>query len=129
MGKKIKNYTKGKKTVFFFWFLLHEISNNKKSVIIDFLKNVKKKFPNSKIVICELTKQSKEIFEINSEKTLMPEYLLFHDFSGQGVLSFLDYKEILSQTGYSLKKEWLFDKNQGKSEGQSEPSTFVWILE
>ena len=127
--KKIRNYTKGKKTVFFFWFLLHEISNNKKSVIINFLKDVKKKFPNSKIVICELTKQSKEIFEINSEKTLMPEYLLFHDFSGQGVLSFLDYKDILSQTGYSLKKEWLFDKNQGKSEGQSEPSTFVWILE
>ena len=59
--KKIKNFTKGKKTVFFFWFLLHEISSNKKSVIIDFLKNVRKKFPNSKIVICELTKQSKEI--------------------------------------------------------------------
>ena len=50
-------------------------------------------------------------------------------FSGQGVLSFTEYQDILSQTGYSLKKEWLFDKNHGKNQNQSEPSTFVWILE
>ena len=128
-AKKIANFTKGKKTVFFFWFLLHEISKNKKSVIVSFLKNIRKKFPNTKIVICELTRQSEDIFKLHSEKTLMPEYLLFHDFSGQGVLSFSEYQDILSQTGYSLKKEWLFDKNHGKNQNQSEPSTFVWILE
>ena len=127
--KKINKFTKGKKTVFFFWFLLHEISKNKKSVIINFLKKVRKKFHGSKIVICELTKQSDDVFKSNSEKTLMPEYLLFHDFSGQGVLSFFDYKDILNQTGFSLKKEWLFDKNNGGIDKESEPSTFVWILE
>ena len=34
----------------------------------------------------------------------MPEYLLFHDFSGQGVLSYTDYKEVLINTGYTLKR-------------------------
>ncbi len=127
--KKISKYIKEKKTVFFFWFLLHEISTNKKSVIIKYLKNIRKKFPNSQIVICELTKQSDKVFKMNSEKSLMPEYLLFHDFSGQGVLSFSDYKDIISKTGYSIKKEWLFDRNDTNSNEPSEPSTFVWILQ
>ena len=48
----------------------------------------------------------------------MPEYLLFHDFSGQGVLSFSEYQDILSQTGYSLKKEWLFDKIMEKPKSE-----------
>ena len=89
---KKKINIKGKKTIFFFWFLLHEISKNKKSIIIDYLKSIKKNFPNSTIVICELTKQNDIILQENCEKSLMPEYLLFHDFSGQGVLSFSDYK-------------------------------------
>ena len=127
--KQIRKFTHNKKTVFFFWFLLHEISGNKKSIIVKYLKSIKKKFPNSLIVICELTRQSDEIFKINSEKSLMPEYLLFHDFSGQGVLSFADYKAILSETGYSIKKEWLFDTAQGNIEKNTEPSTFIWVLE
>ena len=49
---------------------------------------------------------------------------------GQGVLSFFaDYKAILSETGYSIKKEWLFDTAQGNIEKNTEPSTFIWVLE
>ena len=59
----------------------------------------------------------------------MPEYLLFHDFSGQGVLGFSDYKEILKKSGYSLKKEWMFDQSPPNRDINSEPSTFVWVLE
>ena len=92
-----KNKIKGKekKTILFFWFLLHEISNNKKSIVIDYLKRIKKNFPGAKIVICELTRQQDSILQENCEKSLMPEYLLFHDFSGQGVLSYSDYSDIL----------------------------------
>lgn len=126
---KKKINIKGKKTIFFFWFLLHEISKNKKSIIIDYLKSIKKNFPNSTIVICELTKQKDIILQENCEKSLMPEYLLFHDFSGQGVLGFSDYKEILKKSGYSLKKEWMFDQSPPNRDINSEPSTFVWVLE
>jgi len=125
--KKIK--IKNKKVIFFFWFLLHEISKNKKSIITNYLKDIKKNFPNSKIVICELTKQKDVILRDNCEKSLMPEYLLFHDFSGQGVLSYTDYKEVLINTGYTLKKEWKFDQSSANNDQNSEPSTFVWILE
>ena len=59
----------------------------------------------------------------------MPEYLLFHDFSNQGILSFFDYEEILKKTGYKIKKEWLFDQNSASESEKAEPSTFVWVLE
>ncbi len=124
--KKIKG--NGTKTILFFWFLLHEISNNKISTIIDYLKNIKKNFPGAKVVICELTRQQDLILQENCEKSLMPEYLLFHDFSGQGVLSYKDYNKILNSTGYKLKKEWKFDLSSSKNDQISEPSTFVWVL-
>ena len=127
--KKIRSYTYKKNSIFFFWFLLHEISKNKKSIIINYLQNIKKKYPKSKIVICELTRQSDNIFKYNSEKSLMPEYLLFHDFSGQGVLSFEDYQDILKKSGYKIVKEWLFDNSYAESDNRPEPSTFIWVLE
>ena len=109
--------------------MLHEISDNKGSKIINYLKSVKKNFPDATVVVCELTKQSENIFKKNCEKSLMPEYLLFHDFSNQGILSFSDYHNILSKTGYKIKKEWLFDQNSESNNGKPEPSTFVWVLE
>ena len=126
---KIKKMIKNKRAIIFFWFLLHEISENKSSVIVNYLKKIKQNFPNSTIVICELTRQSINIFKKNSEQSLMPEYLLFHDFSNQGILSFFDYKEILRKTGYKIKKEWLFDQNSASESEKAEPSTFVWVLE
>ena len=59
----------------------------------------------------------------------MPEYLLFHDFSGQGVLSFEDYQDILKKSGYKIVKEWLFDNSHAGSDNRPEPSTFIWVLE
>ena len=126
---KIKKMTKKKKTIIFFWFLLHEISDNKISKIISYLKSVKKNFPDATIVVCELTKQSVNILKKNCDKSLMPEYLLFHDFSNQGILSFSDYRHIISKTGYKIKKQWLFDQNSASEGSKAEPSTFVWVLE
>tara|TARA_B100000579_G_scaffold310405_1_gene260023 strand:- start:1047 stop:2075 length:1029 start_codon:yes stop_codon:yes gene_type:complete len=127
-SNKINKMTKKKKKIIFFWFLLHEISDNKSSKIIKYLKDVKKNFPDATLVACELTKQSVNIFKKNCDKSLMPEYLLFHDFSNQGILSFSDYRNIISKAGYKVKKEWLFDQNSA-SNGEPEPSTFVWVLE
>ena len=54
----------------------------------------------------------------------MPEYLFFHKVSGQGILSWKQYKSLLVDCPYSLEYEWKFDdENKRKI-----PSAFVWIL-
>ena len=54
----------------------------------------------------------------------MPEYLFFHKVSGQGILSWKDYKSLLVDCPYSLEYEWKFDdENSFKI-----PSAFVWVL-
>ena len=39
----------------------------------------------------------------------MPEYLFFHKVSGQGILSWKDYKSLLVDCPYRLEYEWKFD--------------------
>ena len=72
------------------------------------------------MVICELTRQSINIFKKNSEQSLMPEYLLFHDFLIKAFLVFFDYEILKKNRGIKLKKEWLFDQNSAsESEKQN----------
>ena len=44
----------------------------------------------------------------------MPEYLFFHKLSGQGILSWSDYKSLLVDCPYSLEYEWKFDDENTK---------------
>ena len=56
----------------------------------------------------------------------MPEFLFFHEISGQGVLSWQEYREILEEVPYDLSAEKVFDIL--KHNGEDIPSGFVWYL-
>ena len=111
------------------WFLLHEISNGKTTTIINFLKGVKKKFPNSYILVCELNNVPNEVLSSNKEFSVIPEYLFFHDLSNQGVLGWDEIEVIIKKSGYSIKKKFLFDTINSKDIKRSYPSTFALFLE
>jgi len=109
------------------WFLLHEISRNKYTNIIEFLIRIRDLFPDTPIVIGEIVRQTNETLSKHSFKSVMPEYLFFHEISGQGILTWEDYQQILINVPYDLEFERLFDENFD-NEGNKIPSSFVWCL-
>ena len=104
--------------------MLHEISDHKVKNVKIFLKKVYKNFPKSSLLIGEIIKHDNNILKEIHEKSLMPEYLFFHKISGQGILSWDDYKSLLVDSPYLLEYEWKFDNENSKKI----PSAFVWIL-
>ena len=106
------------------WFMLHEISNHKVSNVKKFLKSLHKNFPNSNLLIGEIIKHDQKTLNEIYKKSLMPEYLFFHKVSGQGILSWKDYKSLLVDCPYSLEYEWKFDDDNSFKI----PSAFVWVL-
>ncbi len=109
------------------WFLIQEISKKDPEIVIEFLNNIRKIFPSSPLIIGEMVQQPDEILVRNNHRSLIPEYLFFHEMSNQGVLSWDDYKMILSRTGYEIVVEKLFDEVPDMY-GRNIPSTFVWCL-
>jgi hypothetical protein len=109
------------------WFLLHEISKGRVDILIEFFRQIHQVFPEASVVVGEVVRQSEDILFKNSDKSLMSEYLLFHEISGQGILSWHEYKEVLNNISYELLLERLFDEAISGS-GESIPSTFVWCL-
>ncbi len=115
------------KTAIAMWFLLHEISENKPEKIVDFFRRVHDLFPDAPVVVGEVVRQGDDVLLKNSARSIMPEYLFFHEMSGQGILSWDGYREVLKKIPYELSMERLFDESPG-SDGKKVPSAFVWCL-
>ena len=109
------------------WFLIHEISTGDPQRAIRFLCDIHRQFPNAPLIICEIVRLHESILSQNRNKTIMPEYLFFHDISGQGVLSWEMYQEVLRQIPYELQFERRFDELAAENKEQ-EPSAFIWCL-
>lgn len=109
------------------WFLLHEISRNNPRVIVDYLVHLNEMFPSAPVVICDLVRHPYEILAATRETTIMPEYLFFHDLSGQGILSWEQYQDILSDIPYKPEKEYFFDELPYSADTYI-PSAFIWCL-
>ena len=88
---------------------------------------IEKTETNTPIVIGEVVRQSNESLSKQSSESLMPEYLFFHEVSGQGILSWDEYQQILINVPYDLVFERLFDEIFDE-EGKKVPSSFVWCL-
>lgn len=126
-GAFVDGHVVGKSLAFSMWFLLHEISRNEPDRVIRFLKEVHQRFPNAPIAVGELVRQTPALLAKERDHLIMPEYLFFHDMSGQGVLTWKEYNDVLSQIPYKLAYARLYDEI-GSVEGQKEPATFVWCL-
>ena len=57
----------------------------------------------------------------------MPEFLFFHNISGQGVIDYFVLKKMLKEVPQKLKKELKFDVIKNKK--NANPSAFIWKLE
>ena len=109
------------------WFIIHEFSENKPQKIINYFEKIHKKFPNSKILLGEIVKPDKKILEKNIYNSILPEYIFFHEMSGQGILTYNELKFILKKIPYKLKKQINIDVISYKN--KKNPSGIIWILE
>ena len=114
-----------RKIVISMWFLLHEISRNKHVNAIEFLKQIHRLFPDSSIIIGEVVRYSDDMLSKHSYASIMPEYLFFHELSGQGILSWEEYRLLLDKIPYELLFEQLFDEIL---DDNKVPGAFVWCL-
>ena len=109
------------------WFIIHEISKKNTKFIIDFFKNINDIIPKAKILLGEIVEPDLNILSNNKLNTVMPEYLLFHQLSGQGVFNLKELKYILKKIPYRLVKSINIDVITYKN--KKNPSGIVWFLE
>lgn len=124
----LKNFDTNKNDIIIsMWFIIHEISKKKPSLIIKFFKNISHSIPNAKILLGEIVEPDFNILNNNRLNTIMPEYLFFHQLSGQGIFSLIELKYILSKIPYKIKYKINIDEISYKN--KKNPSGIVWFLE
>lgn len=115
-----------KDSIISMWFLLHEISNNSKNILIKYLSQIKKNFSDSSLLIGEISKQTNELLQKHKDISLMPEFYLFHEISGQGLLTEKDFYSVFKQSGYSLK--WIINTDKLNFNKTTSNSNFICML-
>ena len=116
-----------KNSVISLWFLLHEISNNSTSVVVNYLKKIRKNFPKTPILIGEISKLHDKLSIEQKSASIMPEFTLFHELSGQGLLSENQYLSIFQKSSYKLKK--IIKTDNLKIKNSSTSSNFICLIE
>jgi hypothetical protein len=109
------------------WFVAHEFSGGDPQTVIRFFREVRSALPKADIILGEIAALPPELLAKHHESSIMPELLLFHDLSRQGVLKWETWHYVLCEIPYSLVGERLFDV-VGKLGEQAVPSSFVWHL-
>lgn len=117
---------KNKKIIISIWYILHEISQNNPKRIINFFYEIKKNLPNASILIGEITRFNHSTLSKNKSHSIMPEFLFFHELSGQGILKYEDFNYILKRIPYKIKNNISFDYIKEKN--KKIPSAFIWYL-
>lgn len=108
------------------WYLIHEISGKSEATVLDFINAIYRFCPQADIIIGEIVAIPEDVLAENRYESIMPEFLFFHDVSGQGVLSWDQYQKILTKIPYELAGEALFD--MVKTGDREIPTGFVWHL-
>lgn len=111
-----------------FWFVAHEFSNGSPDKIKTFFSALHQTFPRAQVLLGEINKISSEVLAEDHDLSIMPEFLLFHALSAQGVLSWETWKEVLGDIPYLLKEERRFD-DVAPADGEPVPASFLWLLQ
>jgi len=110
------------------WFVGHEFSKASSERMVTFFEAVYASFPQAQLILGEINNIPAEILAEDHDLSIMPEFLLFHELSGQGVLSWDMWLKILDNIPYLVKAERRFDEVRSGS-GKTIPASFLWLLE
>jgi SAM-dependent methyltransferase len=108
------------------WFLVHEISGGKAATVVAFFEQVRQAAPRAELLVGEIVRLPPATLARVRGESIMPEFTLFHDLSGQGLLTADAWHEVESRIPYRMVARRDFDPVPG-GEGP-QPSSFVWHL-
>lgn len=114
-------------TIISMWFILHEFAAAKSKVAIDFLNKLHRQLPTAHLLLGEIVAIDASDLAEWRHDSAVPEFMLFHSMSGQGVLSWSQYKTIANEIPYEIHKETKMNEITTVN-GDSIPSSFVWYL-
>ena len=109
------------------WFIIHEISENNITKIINLFKKINFLFRKAKILIGEIINPEFDILKKNKLNSILPEYLFFHQLSGQGVFNLKQLKIILKKIPYIVSGQINVDEIVNKN--KKNPSGIILLLE
>jgi hypothetical protein len=109
-----------------FWFVVHEFSGGEPERVVRFFERLHKLLPKAHLLIGEIAKYPSSTLENSRSSSIMPEFLLFHALSGQGVLSWDEWKLVLRSVPYEISSEVRFD--QIPDGDRDVPSSVIWHL-
>lgn len=110
------------------WFVGHEFSKGSPTRVVEFFTQLHTLFPQARIIVAEINNIPSSALAEDHDLSIMPEFLFFHELSGQGVLSWTDWARILRDIPYVLVAERRFDEVQPLV-GDSIPASFIWLLQ
>jgi Methyltransferase small domain len=108
------------------WFVLHEIFDGCLETLVSFFHQIHDRFPNATVAFAELFRLSAEELVSTRRTSIMPEYVLFHELSGQHLLTADQLSDLLSQIPYQVAYRRTLDFVS--SGFRSLPSNTVCIL-
>jgi len=108
------------------WYLLHEVSERCWQRIVHFLRRIHQVCPQAHLLIGEIVNIPPNVLAASRHGSIMPEFLLFHSASGQGVLTWHELCDVRQQIPYDLVDEALFDQVYDGS--RQIPTSLVWHL-
>jgi SAM-dependent methyltransferase len=106
------------------WFILHEFCQGSVDVAATFFSEVRTYLPEAEFLLGEIVCADAGELREGRDVSIMPEYLFFHDLSGQTVLTWPDLQRLQESIPYRVKDETLFDRTGVTGT----PSALFWHL-
>jgi len=113
--------------LFSLWFVLHEFSKGSPDVVQRFFIELNNRYPLAELIVGDLVRLPERELAINRTESIMPEFLFFHDLSGQGVLTWSQWQKVRGTIPFEVAVEHHLD-NILMQGGTTLPSSFIWHL-
>ena len=110
------------------WYVVHEFTGGDVGRATDFFRRLHERLPDADVILGEIVRLPADVLAAGRAGSIMPEFLLFHALSGQGVFTWGQHRRVLREIPYTLAAEVLFDEMPDGA-GGTLPSSFVWHLQ
>lgn len=93
--------------VFSFWFLLHEVCDGSTERMLSIFRAIVDRFPGCSILIGEIFEADADKMAEVSPAFISPEFLFFHDLSGQVAFRAKDFLDQTKAAGFAVKRKMI----------------------
>lgn len=109
------------------WYVVHEFTRDDPGRAAAFFRDLRAALPDADVILGEIVNLPADVLAAGHVESIMPEFLLFHALSGQGVLTWEQHRTVQAAIPYHVVVEETFDELPDGA-GGTVPSSFVLHL-